>query len=217
MSKYNKKQASRSSIRWGVIGILLLLLAGGIFDFPGYYVSLANKLEERSGFSLPRPEEGDFHLGLDLQGGAHLVYEVDIAGVPADERGDGMAGARDVIERRVNSFGVGEPRVQTNVSGEKYRIIVELPGVVEVGDAIKQIGETPLLEFKEPNPDPRPDLTTEQQEELSGANQEEQKRAQDILNDVLKGGKEFEQFVEEYSEDDASKSEKGDVGFIGSL
>ncbi len=94
-------------------------------------------------------------LGLDLQGGTHLVYEGDLKDIPADAQADAMASARDVIERRVNAFGVSEPVVQ--VSGQN-RIIAELPGVKDINEAIKLIGQTPFLEFREENPNP-PALT----------------------------------------------------------
>ncbi len=87
-----------------------------------------------------------FKLGLDLLGGAHLVYQADLGGVPETDRDDLMEGVRDVIERRVNLFGAAEPSVQ--VSGND-RLIVELPQVKDVGEAIRLIGETPFLEFKE--------------------------------------------------------------------
>ena len=90
-------------------------------------------------------------LGLDLQGGTHLVYEGDLKNIPNEAQGDAMNSARDVIERRVNGFGVSEPLVQ--VSGSN-RIIVELPGIKDVNEAIKQIGQTPFLEFREENPNP---------------------------------------------------------------
>jgi preprotein translocase subunit SecD len=90
-------------------------------------------------------------LGLDLQGGTSLVYQGDLKDIPADAQADAMSSARDVIERRVNAFGVSEPVVQ--VSGND-RIIVELPGVKDVNEAIKLIGQTPFLEFREENPNP---------------------------------------------------------------
>lgn len=91
-----------------------------------------------------------FRLGLDLQGGTHLVYEGDLKDIASSDRGDAMRSVREVIERRVNAFGVAEPVVQ--VSGEN-RLIVELPGVKDVDEAIKQIGLTPFLDFREENPD----------------------------------------------------------------
>ncbi len=90
-----------------------------------------------------------FKLGLDLQGGTHLVYEGDVKDIAAGDRGDAMNSVRNVIERRVNAFGVSEPVVQ--VAGDN-RIIVELPGVKDVEGAIKQIGLTPFLEFQEIDP-----------------------------------------------------------------
>jgi preprotein translocase subunit SecD len=60
---------------------------------------------------------------------------------------------RDTIERRVNLFGVSEPIVQVEQGGlfgseKEQRLIVELPGVTDVNEAIKKIGETPTLEFR---------------------------------------------------------------------
>ncbi len=96
-------------------------------------------------------KEFKLKLGLDLQGGTHLVYEGDLKDIPEEARKDAMNSARDVIERRVNGFGVSEPVVQ--VSGDN-RIIVELPGVKDINEAIKLIGQTPFLEFREENPNP---------------------------------------------------------------
>lgn len=94
-----------------------------------------------------------FRLGLDLQGGTHLVYEGDLKDIAPADRKDAMASVRDVIERRVNAFGVTEPVVQ--VAGEN-RLIVELPGVKDIQAAIKEIGLTPFLEFREENPGYKP-------------------------------------------------------------
>jgi len=90
-----------------------------------------------------------FRLGLDLLGGAHLLYEADLSQIGPSERSDAMDGIRDVIERRVNLFGVAEPVVQ--VSGSD-RLVVELAGIKDVNQAIQLIGETPFLEFKEQKP-----------------------------------------------------------------
>ncbi len=94
-----------------------------------------------------------FKLGLDLAGGSHLVYEADVSKVDAAEVPELMGVLREVVERRVNAFGVSEPVVQVEKSSivaekESHRLVVELPGVTDVKEAIKQIGETPLLEFK---------------------------------------------------------------------
>lgn len=94
-----------------------------------------------------------FKLGLDLAGGSHLVYEADTSGIEAAEVPELMNVLRTVIERRVNIFGVSEPIVQVESSSfvsdeSKQRLVVELPGVTDVTEAIQEIGRTPLLEFK---------------------------------------------------------------------
>ena len=93
-----------------------------------------------------------FKLGLDLKSGSHLVYRADTAGLAKSEVKGAMNALREVIERRVNLFGVSEPVVQVEkgglLGGGEERLIVELPGVTDVKEAIALIGATPLLEFK---------------------------------------------------------------------
>lgn len=84
-------------------------------------------------------------LGLDLQGGSHLIYQADFKDVADEDKPESLRGVKDTIERRVNSFGVAEPNVVTQ--GED-KVVVELPGIKDVNEAIKQIGETPFLEFR---------------------------------------------------------------------
>src|SRR5579872_3795469 len=94
----------------------------------------------------------DFKLGLDLSGGSHLEYQADTSKVAPADAPAALAALQQVIERRVNAFGVGEPVVQTEQGGAlgtgAYRLIVELPGVTDVNAAIAQIGATPQLDFK---------------------------------------------------------------------
>jgi preprotein translocase subunit SecD len=104
-----------------------------------------------------RPEaKYPFKFGLDLVGGTELVYKADTSKVD-DVRG-AMSSLKEVIERRVNVFGVSEPIIQTEeagvISGNKdERLIVELPGVTDLDQAIALIGKTPVLEFKLQKPD----------------------------------------------------------------
>lgn len=97
--------------------------------------------------------EHPFKLGLDLAGGSHLVYEADVSELAPQEVPQLMNVLRDVIERRVNAFGVSEPVVQVERSSfvaekQAERLVIELPGVTDVGEAVAEIGRTPLLEFK---------------------------------------------------------------------
>jgi protein-export membrane protein SecD len=93
----------------------------------------------------------DFVLGLDLAGGAALTYTVDTKALPEGTNvEESVTALRDVIERRVNLFGVREPTVTTAYSrlANEWRLVVELPGVTDIDQAAKLIGETPVLEFK---------------------------------------------------------------------
>lgn len=93
--------------------------------------------------------EFNYQLGLDLQGGTLLTYKVDMKEVPKDQVESAFEGARSVIERRVNFFGVTEPTIQSlKLSGE-YRIIVELPGATQIDQALDLIGRTAQLSFWE--------------------------------------------------------------------
>lgn len=138
--------------------ILLLAVVAAVFDHPKYFNSGADyinikfqslkvsKFKFISKFQIPHFKENPFRLGLDLLGGAHLTYQADLDSISESGRTEAISGIRDVIERRVNLFGVAEPVVQ--VSG-KNRLIVELAGIKDVNQAIKLIGETPYLDFRE--------------------------------------------------------------------
>ncbi len=112
--------------------IILVAVAGGFFIYPKFI-----------GASFQ-----PWRLGLDLVGGSHLVYEVDLSKVAAGDYDSVMSGLRDVIEKRVNLFGVSEPQVYTAQSGNSRQLVVELAGVKDVNEAINQIGLTPLLDFR---------------------------------------------------------------------
>jgi protein-export membrane protein SecD/preprotein translocase SecF subunit len=86
-------------------------------------------------------------LGLDLAGGTYVLVEADISALPAGSSvDDAMEGAKDILENRVNEFGVAE----TEVTREgKNRIAVQLPGI-SPEEAEDLIGRTALLEFREP-------------------------------------------------------------------
>jgi len=99
--------------------------------------------------NIPEIPDTPFKLGLDLQGGTHLIYEADLSNIEKENYGSSMQGLRDVIERRVNLFGVREPIVQIQEGAGYHRLIVELAGIKEPAQAIEMIGQTPYLEFKE--------------------------------------------------------------------
>ncbi len=152
------------------------------------------------------------HLGLDLQGGTQLIYQTDTSQIPNDQKEESIEGSRDVIERRVNYFGVSEPLVQTIKSGQEWRLLIELPGVKDVHAAINMIGETPILEFKEEGP-PQ-EITEEEKQQIKEYNDQALIRAQEILQQALNPEMDFAVLAQDYSEDPGSKNEGGDVGWF---
>ena len=107
--------------------------------------------DERESMELKSPaqlvdlKKRSLNLGLDLQGGIHLVLEVKTEGMEQQEAQDAVAQAQEVIRNRVDQFGVAEPTIQRQ--GEN-RIIIELPGVQDVQRAKDLVGQTALLEFQ---------------------------------------------------------------------
>jgi len=127
---------SKKKVYISILGIFILAFLAGNLVYPKF-------------LNLPYLSNTPFKLGLDLQGGIHLVYEADMSGIEASEYSSSLQGLRDVIERRVNLFGVKEPTVQTQESSNQHRLIVELAGIDDPSKAIEMIGQTPYLEFKE--------------------------------------------------------------------
>jgi len=100
-------------------------------------------------FGIKVKKEFKTHLGLDLKGGSHLVFQTNTIKVNPTDLKDALSSARNIIEKRVNFFGVSEPTVQTLKSGNNYRISIDLPGIEKVDEAIALIGRTAQLSFQE--------------------------------------------------------------------
>mgnify|MGYP000402444488 CR=1 FL=1 len=98
-------------------------------------------------FFLPDFLNLKFKLGLDLAGGSILTYSADLSNIKSEERKETMEILKDVIERRVNLFGINEPKVSYSLTENSGRLYVELPGIKSPQEAIEKIGETPYLEF----------------------------------------------------------------------
>ncbi len=140
---------SKKRIYLIVFFIFIVAFLAANLGYPRYFNQGIDFLNKKLNLNLPYFWEVPFKLGLDLQGGTHLVYEVDLSNVEKKDYDSSLQGLRDVIERRVNLFGVQEPVVQTQTAGGHYRLIVELAGIKDPAQAIKMIGETPYLEFRE--------------------------------------------------------------------
>ncbi|MDO8571675.1 MAG: protein translocase subunit SecD [bacterium] len=227
MAFFQKRASGRMKLHWTVAGVVIVALAAFAYDSLEVYNDQRSTVEERirslglKNVSLPAihisgrvPEM--FRLGLDLKGGTHLVYEADLSKTSATDKGSALEGVRDVIERRVNLFGVAEPIVQTVKVGESHRIIVELAGVKDVNQAIRMIGDTPLLEFKEENPvkTARQELTSEEKKDMEKYNADARKRAEDLLKKATAPTTDFTALAKEFSEDVRTKETGGDLGWL---
>ena len=96
-------------------------------------------------FVCVRPLASSIRQGLDLQGGTHVVLEA-VDTEQAQVNDDAMNRVIAIMEKRVNALGLTEPIIQRE--GER-RVIIELPGVKDPDAAIKTIGKTAMLEFRD--------------------------------------------------------------------
>jgi SecD/SecF fusion protein len=133
-------------MRWQAILVVLVIgLCVWRASYTLRYFSLnAEEKAQMSPEQVAALERNSLKLGLDLQGGMHLVLEVNKDGLPADEAADAMDRALEVIRNRIDQFNVSEPSIQRE--GDN-RIIVQLPGLQDEERAKSLLGRTALLEF----------------------------------------------------------------------
>lgn len=126
--------------------ILAVTAAAGIFIMPTPGSAIAGNVKMPN---LILNNYKPWRLGLDLIGGSALVYDIDLTNIPAEDYQSVTAGLRDVVERRVNLFGVSEPKVAVVEKGDdRYQLLVEIAGEKDLTKAAAQIGETPVLDFR---------------------------------------------------------------------
>ncbi|MBI5123944.1 MAG: protein translocase subunit SecD, partial [Candidatus Omnitrophica bacterium] len=124
------------ALQWKLLGIILLAVACIWLIWPPFTI------KDKEGRVV---QKGKINLGLDLQGGMHVVLKVDTSKVPQDARKDAIDRAIEVIRNRIDQFGVGEMAIQRQ---GRENIIVQLPGVTDRERALEIIGKTAHLEFK---------------------------------------------------------------------
>lgn len=122
---------------------------GKLYEKLSVNESVKTSVQGMTASSLETLKEYPFRLGLDLSSGVRLTYKADTSNISKAETPDALNVLREVIERRVNAFGVSEPLVQieSSVLSNENRMLVELPGLTDINQALQLIGQTPTLEF----------------------------------------------------------------------
>ena len=121
------------------------------FNLPKYGKTLVLKPEkiQTQIFGKTLSINNEYKLGLDLKGGSHLVFAIDTTRFKNEDKVSAAEASRNIIERRINFFGVSEPEVYLLKEGNSYRVSVDIPGNKNPQQAIDQIGKTAQLEFRE--------------------------------------------------------------------
>ncbi len=125
---------------WIFLGIIIIVtVLAGLVDWPsGPNIDIGSLHKELK-----------IHEGLDLQGGTQLVYELDTSKIDKKDIDTANQAVINVIDKRINGLGVSEPVIQSAKIGSKSSVIIELPGISDVNEAINLIGKTAQLKFQE--------------------------------------------------------------------
>lgn len=194
-AKYRKKF-------WGVValGVVMTLIALPAMSF------LPSSVQEKF-------DTLAINLGLDLQGGLHLEYKLDLSQVDEDKIAEAKDAVQAAAERKVNAYGVGEPVVWISDRGGDSYMIVEMPGVDNIEDVKNVIQKAPLLEFKEQKTQEEIDEEQKQMDEaFADMNAQSRVKAQEVLERV-KNGEDFGALAQEFSQDPGSKDDAGILDF----
>ena len=145
--------------------VIIFITLGALYvDLPNSFPINFNFLSIKKNDTFNKPpllgRKFEIKQGLDLQGGTQVVLEADMSKLDSADRQDALDSVREVISRRVDLFGVSEPVIQTSIQGESYRLLVELPGVKDIDQALELIGSTAQLEFYEQKEIDNPQATS---------------------------------------------------------
>jgi SecD/SecF fusion protein len=160
---------NRSS-QWKFLGIIAITIIAAWLIVPPFTV------KDKDGKVI---QKGKINLGLDLQGGMHVVLKVDVDKVPLEARKDAVERVMEIIRNRIDQFGVGEMSIQRQ---GRENIIVQLPGITDRERALEIIGKTAHLEFR---------LVSDNAEDIKKALNNEEVAGYDVLYlDKDRGGRE---------------------------
>ncbi len=154
------------------------------------------------------------NLGLDLQGGLHLEYKLDLSKVSGAQTKEAESAVQAVVERRVNAYGVGEPVVQLVHRGSDAYLIVEFPGAKDTEDVKNVIQKTPFLEFREEMTEEEKSAEQAKMDEaFASMNVDAKKQAEQVFERV-KSGEDFDTLAKEFNQDPGSKDTDGVLDFV---
>ncbi|MEA3323406.1 MAG: protein translocase subunit SecD, partial [Patescibacteria group bacterium] len=170
---------------------------------------------------LPEEKQGYFekiaiNLGLDLQGGLHLEYLLDLSKVPDDQQEEAKDAAQAAAERKVNAYGVGEPIVWlAERSGDTF-MTVEIPGVENPEDVKNVVQKAPFLNFRvekteEEMKTEKEELQAQLAEMIAPMDEKSKEEAIGVL-ERAKNGEDFGELAKEFSKDGSAQN-GGDLGF----
>jgi protein-export membrane protein SecD len=122
---------------------------GKLYEKLSFNENVKSAVQGFTASSLENFKKYPFRLGLDLSSGVRLTYKADTSKISNTDKTDALNVLREVIERRVNAFGVSEPlvQIQSSILSNEDRMLVELPGLTDINQALQLIGQTPTLEF----------------------------------------------------------------------
>lgn len=134
-------------LRWRValVGVVLILAFWSIWPTIRYYSLSQEELSQMPRSEIMNLKKRAINLGLDLRGGMYLLLEVDRSKLEEQDVDEAVSRALEVIRNRIDQWGVFEPSIQRI---GRDRILVQLPGVLDVERARSLIGRTAQLEFK---------------------------------------------------------------------
>lgn len=124
------------STQWKLLGIIAIAATCIWLIWPPFSV------KDKEGKVV---QKGKINLGLDLQGGMHIVLKVDTTGLSSDVKKDALDRATIIIRNRIDKLGVGEISI---LRQGKEHIIIQLPGVTDRERALSLVSQAAHLEFK---------------------------------------------------------------------
>ena len=135
-----------NSLKWRALITLIVILAAlwSLWPTYKYYTMPEDVKKVMPPAELKKLHKKALNLGLDLQGGMYLLLEVDKSKLPESQWKGAVDRAIEIIRNRIDQWGVFEPSIQKVGA---FRILVQLPGVMDRERAKELIGKTAMLEF----------------------------------------------------------------------